>query len=390
MSTSREPRTALPIAPRPELLASLTEANVLAELRRFGRPASRAEIAHAASLSKPAVSAAVARLGARGVLKEVGIREGRRGGVATLYRIDPEHGRSFAVVIQNDEVVVQSRDLDGAVQAERRSRVERDSDPTRIVQQTNELIRSASREHTAPVLAATISIADPVDAHTRVPARLDRSVFPGALIDPGKDLALPAGVALVIDNDVNWAALGEFRQGNLRGCKNFLYVHVGEGIGAGLILDGRLFRGSRGLAGEIGYLRVDGTLDITQLLAGLGLGTSGRYGLDPAKYSALSAGAKKTAIEALAVVVANAVMVVNPEAVALGGPLSGAPGFAEGLDKAVGKLSIDPPRFVRGSATPLLGAALEAHRLALLAIGVPADVLDSMPELPHTTEGVFA
>lgn len=370
-------------APRPELLASITDANVLAAIRGAGQAISRAEIAQVSGLSKPAVSAAITRLAARGVVEDVGIREGRRGGVATLFRIDPEHGRSMAVVIQNDAVTVQSRDLDGAVRAQHRSTVNGDSTPAQIVAQTNALIECAALDHTAPLLAVAVSIADPVDSQTRAPAVLARSVFPAALIHPVRDLAFPAGVDLVVDNDVNWAAIAELREGTLRDCANFVYIHAGEGLGAGLVLDGSLFRGSRGLAGEIGYVRADSGRDITQLLAELGMGTVDRYGLEPARFATLAAETQAAVIDVVVAAAANAVILLNPEAVALGGPLSQFPGFADRIAAGIRDLSIDPPRVIRSSATPLVGAGLEAHRLALKAIGVPGEAIR-----PAAQEGV--
>ncbi|MFV0430483.1 MAG: ROK family protein [Arachnia sp.] len=381
MSTSRAFRAGRSLAaPRPELLASITDANVLATMRAFAEPVSRAEIAGATGLSKPAVSAAVSRLSARGVLCEVGIREGRRGGVATLFRIDPDHGRSLAIVIQNDAVTVQSRDLDAIARSEHRCMVEADSEPARIADQTNALISQVEREHPAPVLAVAVSIADPVETRTGDPVRLERSVFPGALIAPRQDLDIPDTAEVVIDNDVNWAALGELREGELRGCPNFLYVYAGAGLGAGLVMDGRLFRGSRGLAGEIGYLRADNGRDITQLLAELGLGTTQRYGLEPARYGSLSADTEARVVDALSVAIANAVIVINPEAVAFAGPLSRVPGLIERLGAGIRRLSIDPPRIVVSTATPLQGAAMEAHRVALDAIGLRANTPGPAPQ----------
>lgn len=62
------------------------------------------------------------------------------------------------------------------------------------------------------------------------------------------------GIPVLIDNDVNLAALGESWRGTARGEENVICVSVGTGIGAGLIIDGQLYRGSHNLAGEIGYL----------------------------------------------------------------------------------------------------------------------------------------
>jgi len=68
------------------------------------------------------------------------------------------------------------------------------------------------------------------------------------------------GVPVVLDNDSNVAALAELRQGAGRGCKHMVYVAVSTGIGSGIIINGELFRGSHGWAGESGHMidTVDG------------------------------------------------------------------------------------------------------------------------------------
>ncbi|WP_341947562.1 ROK family transcriptional regulator [Microbacterium sp. LWH11-1.2] len=356
----------------------MTDQHVLALLGDAESPMSRAEVAEATGLSKPAVSAAAARLSERGVLHEVGVREGRRGGVATLFELNPDHGRSLAVVIQNDRITVQARDLRGRIRARTEAAVTPGTDSRSIVSTTNQLIDDATEIFDAPLLAAAVSIADPVDKNSGDPVVLSRSVFPAAAIQPASELAIGDAASVVVDNDVNWATLGEFREGELRGYENFVYVYFGQGLGAGLLLNGHLFRGHRGLAGEIGYLR-DGTVtggDITEQLAALGLGTADVYGIDLERAhdvlsrAPLVAAARESA-DVLALAIANLSIVVNPRAIAFGGPLSVFPAFTAVLEERLAALSIDPPRFVTSEATPLLGASLEAHRLALDEAGIP-------------------
>jgi glucokinase len=69
----------------------------------------------------------------------------------------------------------------------------------------------------------------------------------------GSALGLPVG----LDNDANVAAWGEFRRGAGRGLNHMLLVTVGTGIGAGMVLEGKLFRGAHGLGGEAGHVIVD-------------------------------------------------------------------------------------------------------------------------------------
>jgi glucokinase len=64
------------------------------------------------------------------------------------------------------------------------------------------------------------------------------------------------GLPAAMDNDANAAALGEWRFGAARGTRNALYVTVSTGIGGGIIVEGKLYRGSRGLSGEIGHIVV--------------------------------------------------------------------------------------------------------------------------------------
>ncbi|HEY2469999.1 MAG TPA: ROK family protein [Terracidiphilus sp.] len=68
-------------------------------------------------------------------------------------------------------------------------------------------------------------------------------------------------IAATIDNDVNFAALGECWTGIARGVRDFVFLAIGTGIGAGIVLDGRLYRGSCWAAGEVGYMLVPGITD---------------------------------------------------------------------------------------------------------------------------------
>jgi predicted NBD/HSP70 family sugar kinase len=73
----------------------------------------------------------------------------------------------------------------------------------------------------------------------------------------GELVAARTGALTAIENDVNAGAVAEGRWGAGRGIDDFMYLAIGTGIGAGLVLDGRLYRGARNLAGEIGHLSVD-------------------------------------------------------------------------------------------------------------------------------------
>jgi predicted NBD/HSP70 family sugar kinase len=104
-----------------------------------------------------------------------------------------------------------------------------------------------------------------------VPGPIDRNsgqlrsgtILPGWVgAQPAAEFSRRLGQPVVMENDANLGAIGESTFGRGRGVQNLLYVKVSTGIGAGMILDGRLYRGSRGTAGEIGHVQVseDGAL----------------------------------------------------------------------------------------------------------------------------------
>ena len=66
------------------------------------------------------------------------------------------------------------------------------------------------------------------------------------------------GVPVWVDNDANVMALGELRAGLGRGRENFVFVKIGTGIGAGVIVRGELHRGTQGCAGDIGHIQIAG------------------------------------------------------------------------------------------------------------------------------------
>ncbi|MBB3999530.1 ROK family protein [Aureimonas pseudogalii] len=86
---------------------------------------------------------------------------------------------------------------------------------------------------------------------------LDIPALPGWTDIPLSDIVeARTGLPTVLENDAKIAALGEWRSGGGRGLANFAYVTVSTGIGGGIVLENRLIRGHRGLAGEVGHTRI--------------------------------------------------------------------------------------------------------------------------------------
>lgn len=78
-----------------------------------------------------------------------------------------------------------------------------------------------------------------------------------ASIDIKQDILAATGLEATIENDANAAAYGEFRKGSGRGSDNLFYITLGKGVGGAFVIDGKIWRGAAGFAGEFGYLTIN-------------------------------------------------------------------------------------------------------------------------------------
>jgi predicted NBD/HSP70 family sugar kinase len=179
------------------------------------------------------------------------------------------------------------------------------------------------------------------------------------LSDPGRALGLPPELpAIGVDNEANLGALAELRHGAGRDLPSFVYVSGGIGVGAGVVLDGRLVRGGRGLAGELGHVVVDP--------AGRRCACGARGCLE----TVLGARRRTTVaerVEALAAALRSVVHLIDPDAVVLGGALAAGPAFAAAVADRLHERTLGArwrPCAVRPSAlgadAAILGAATTA------------------------------
>ncbi|WP_137992686.1 ROK family transcriptional regulator [Streptomyces vilmorinianum] len=106
------------------------------------------------------------------------------------------------------------------------------------------------------VIGVGLGVPGPIDVSS---GRLgSTSILPGwSGINPADELSGRLGVPVYVDNDANLGALGELVWGSGRGVKDLAYIKVASGVGAGLVIDGRVYRGPGGTAGEIGHITID-------------------------------------------------------------------------------------------------------------------------------------
>ncbi|MFJ1614436.1 ROK family protein [Streptomyces sp. NPDC088251] len=106
------------------------------------------------------------------------------------------------------------------------------------------------------VIGVGLGVPGPIDVESGTLG--STSILPGWTgINPSEELTGRLGVPVYVDNDANLGALGELVWGSGRGVKDLAYIKVASGVGAGLVIDGRIYRGPGGTAGEIGHITLD-------------------------------------------------------------------------------------------------------------------------------------
>ncbi|GAA2975203.1 MULTISPECIES: ROK family transcriptional regulator [Streptomyces] len=106
------------------------------------------------------------------------------------------------------------------------------------------------------VIGVGLGVPGPIDVESGTLG--STSILPGWTgINPSEELAARLGVPVYVDNDANLGALGELVWGSGRGVRDLAYIKVASGVGAGLVIDGHIYRGPGGTAGEIGHITLD-------------------------------------------------------------------------------------------------------------------------------------
>ena len=339
-------------AARPQLIRALNEQLLLSHIRQVG-PCSRADLARISGLSKPTVSQALANVERSGLVRIAGQRTGVPGRSALLYEIRPDAGFVLGLDIGQKYLRGALADLTGEVRAKHSAKTRASSVRGRVA----ELIGLAdSLCADAGVARSAITqtvIGSPGVYDPRRGAMALTGGLAGLLSRPAvlAGLREAFGPDLVLENDVDAAALAEQARGHGREFSSFAFVWIGTGIGLGLVLDGKLHRGAHGVAGEIAYMPISEPQGADEQDARR-RGTLEAAGSAPAVVRAARRAGMRGPVSALrvfeaaargderaaAVVAAEArlvakaisavVTVVDPALVVLGGGIGQAPGFA--------------------------------------------------------------
>ncbi|MGW6709573.1 ROK family transcriptional regulator [Streptomyces sp. NPDC054956] len=391
----------------PSLLRALNDRAALELLLTHG-PLSRTRIGHLTGLSKPTASQLLARLEAAGLVVATGTATGRPGPNAQLYAVNAQAAHVAGLDVTPGRVLASVADLTGEVIGSHELPYAEGTGPVaQVTRALGEAVKDAGL-HLGDIHRVVIATPGSFDPRTGVLRYADHLAgwqSPTLL----EELAAALPMPVEYENDVNLAAVAEQTLGAARGHEDFVLLWNEEGLGAALVLGGRLHRGWTGGAGEIGFLPVAGHPLVRQVtrvnsggyqeLAGVQVlpGMAARLGIqapppDAAAGSALGSvhGAESGAMveaatallaqaaaepeganlellreyaTALATGLASLVAVLDPEIVVLSGALTIAGGepLRELLEAELADLAPSRPLLVTGEVRerPVLRGALE-------------------------------
>lgn len=349
---------------------ALREANraLLVSAVRSGGSLTQAEISRTTGLSPATVSNIVRDLSQDGLLRtSATVSGGRR---ATAVSLSRSAGLAVGIDFGRTHLRVAVADLSHTVLAERAQPLPPGKPAaqaiTTAVRLTDELLAEAGAER-REVIGVGVGIPGPIDHRTGTV--VEGTILPEWVGLPaqqvlGEQLRLP----VVVDNDANLGALAETIWGAAKGVRNAAYIKVSTGVGAGLVINGELFRGESGTAGEIGHTTIDedgavcrcgnrGCLETMASIPVMCALLEQRHGIRPTPEEVIAraldgdAGCRRVIEDVgryVGVAVANLCNLLNPALVAVGGELAPA-----------GELLLEPMRgVVRRHAVPATASAV--------------------------------
>ncbi|MFB7466997.1 ROK family transcriptional regulator [Streptomyces sp. NPDC056224] len=361
----------IPSPASPSTARAINDRLALQLLQEAG-PLTATQLKARTGLSRPSVADLVDRLIGAGLIEVVGESgEQRRGPNAKLYGIVARRAHLAALDVRTDSVTAVVTDLLGRPLAEAALPVGAPEDAVAALLRT---ARGAGAGELHTVVVGAPGLVAPATGELR-----DTNGLPAWHRDLAAALQRSLTAVVAVENETNLAALAEQRLGVARDLDSFVLLWLGAGVGAAVVLDGRLRRGASGGAGEIGFLPVPGTGGLPSAtdcgggfhaLAGQEAVTAlaREHGFTGPAQEAVAGAAGEAFLDALAerlaLGAAAVVAVLDPGCVVLGGELglAGGPALAA---RVAGRLATLTPVPTEVRATALGGpAVLEGARLA--------------------------
>ncbi|WP_420169318.1 ROK family transcriptional regulator [Streptomyces violaceoruber] len=241
----------------PSTARAINDRLALGLLQRHG-PLTAAQLKTETGLSRPTVADLVERLGAAGLIEVVGESGAvRRGPNAKLYGIVAGRAHLAALDVRLGSVSVVVTDLLGATLAEDALPIGGDTGTGPAVERAAALLESAARA-AGPVPLHSVGIGAPGLIDPATGELRDSTGLPAWHRGLVRELQRRLPATVLVENETNLAAVAELREGAAKGRDTFVLLWLGQGIGAAVMLDGKLRQGASGGAGEIGFLPVPG------------------------------------------------------------------------------------------------------------------------------------
>ena len=239
------------------LIRKLNTAVLLDALRRFA-PLSRAELASRTGLNRSTVSIIVTSLIEEGLIQETDLQSSKVGRPGMLLELNPKGGFAIGIELGVDFISIILTDFIARVQWREQVCSDPNEDQITILDCAATLTQHALDYGLSQGLR-------PLGIGVGVPGLVDlrqgKLIFAPNLHWNNVPLRLiwsqHFNLPIFVENEANAAALGEYYFGAAQGVDSFIYLSAGIGLGAGIVLDGKLFRGSNGYASEVGHMTVD-------------------------------------------------------------------------------------------------------------------------------------
>jgi predicted NBD/HSP70 family sugar kinase len=239
--------------------SSLHRANLERVIRavRLAGSLTQAEIARGTGLSAATVSNIVRELRDNGTVQVTPTSSGGRR--ARAVSLSGDAGIVVGVDFGHSHLRVAVGNLAHQVLAEQTEPIDVDASAAQGFDRAERLVGrliTATGIGADKVLGVGLGVPGPIDVATGVLG--STTILPGwSGTNPREELAGRLGMPVHVDNDANLGALGELVWGSGRGVRDLAYIKVASGVGAGLVINGRIYRGPGGTAGEIGHITLD-------------------------------------------------------------------------------------------------------------------------------------
>ncbi len=224
---------------------------LIVNLLRHKGPLSRADLSRLTGLAPSALSRLSADLIAEGLVRELGKIPAPSGRPPVLLALNPGYASAVGVKIEKERALAARVDLLGEVQAETVVPFG-DPSPGAVISAVEEAIAEVLGERT---LGIGIAVSGFVDSLSGV--CLFSPILGWREVEIAASVRRRFGLDVHVENDVNALTLAEARYGAGKGISDFICITVGEGLGAGIVIGGRLYRGATGGAGEFGHTLFD-------------------------------------------------------------------------------------------------------------------------------------